>query len=390
MRLYRLPKHTGLDDLTLTQAYVPKCGRGQVLVRMHAASLNFRDLSVATGKYMMSALPPNLVPLSDGAGEVVEIGDGVTRVKPGDLVAGSFFQSWMGGELEPQHAQTALGGAIDGVLAEYAVFDEQGLVHIPEHLSYVQSATLPCAAVTAWNALYGLHPVQVGQTVLILGTGGVSIFGLQFAHAAGARVIATSSSDAKLERAKAMGASDVINYKANVEWQDAVRELSDGRGADHVVEVGGPGTLGRSLRAARNGGVVTLIGVLTKGQIDPLTIFASGAIVRPIYVGSRQMFEAMNRAIALHHLEPVIDRVFSFEEARDAYEYLKGATTSVRSSFKSADGRRILAQPPHPLLGSSTSLSGLNLRLLRGKNLLKNLRVWPEKMFRGAGDIRCG
>ncbi len=326
MRLYRLPKHTGFDDLTLTQADVPKCGRGQVLVRMHAASLNSRDLAVATGKYMMSALSPNLVPLSDGAGEVAGIGDGVTRVKPGERVAGIFFQGWVGGEMEPQHAQTALGGAIDGVLAEYALFDEQGLVHIPEHLSYVQAAALPCAAVTAWNALYGLHPLQQGQTVLILGTGGVSTFGLQFAHAAGARVIATSSSDGKLERARAMGASDVINYTANAEWQDAVRKLTGGRGADHVIEVGGPGTLGRSLRAARNGGTVTLIGVLTKGQIDPLTIFASGAIVRPIYVGSRQMFEAMNRAISLHHLEPAIDRVFSLEEAREAYQYLKGAT----------------------------------------------------------------
>ncbi len=326
MRLYRLPRQTGFGDLTLTEADVPGYGRGQVLVRMHAASLNFRDLAVATGKYMMSALPPNLVPLSDGAGEVVEIGDGVTRVKPGDRVAGIFMQGWMGGELEPQHAQTALGGAIDGVLAEYVVFDEQGLVHIPEHLSYEQAATLPCAAVTAWNALYGLHPLQPGQTVLILGTGGVSIFGLQFAHTAGARVIVTSSSDAKLARARAMGASDVINYQANVEWQDAVRDLTGGRGVDHVVEVGGPGTLGRSLRAARNGGVVTLIGVLTRGQIDPLTIFASGAIVRPIYVGSRQMFEAMNRAISLNHLEPVIDRVYAWKKAQQAYHYLKGAT----------------------------------------------------------------
>ncbi|WP_428391570.1 zinc-dependent alcohol dehydrogenase family protein [Lichenicoccus sp.] len=324
MRLYRLPTQTGFDDLTLTEAPRPTCGRGQVLVRMHAASLNFRDLSVATGKYMMSAVPPNLVPLSDGAGEVVAVGEGTSRVAPGDRVAGIFMQGWLGGELEPPQAGTALGGAIDGVLAEYVVFDEQGLVHIPEHLSYEQAATLPCAAVTAWNALYGLQPLQPGQTVLVLGTGGVSMFALQFARAAGARVIATSSSDEKLERVRAMGASEGINYKTNPEWQDAVRALTGG--VDHVVEVGGPGTLARSLGAARRGGVVSLIGVLTRGQIDPLAIFGSGAIVRPIFVGSRQMFEAMNRAIALHRLEPVIDRTFAFDEAPQAYQHLKGAT----------------------------------------------------------------
>ena len=326
MRLYRLPKQTGFDDLTLVEADRPACGRGQALVRMHAASLNFRDLTVATGKYMLSALPPDLVPLSDGAGEVVEVGPDVTHVTPGDRVAGIFMQGWMGGEMEPQHAQTALGGAIDGVLAEYVVFDAQGLVPIPEHLSYAQAATLPCAAVTAWNALYGARPLQPGQTVLILGTGGVSIFGLQFARAAGAQVIATSSSDEKLKRVRAMGASDTINYKTDPEWQDAVRELTGGRGVDHVIEVGGPGTLGRSLGAVRNGGMVTLIGVLTRGQIDPLAIFRSGAVVRPIYVGSRQMFEAMNRAITLNRLEPVIDRSFPFEEALLAYRHLKSAT----------------------------------------------------------------
>ncbi len=326
MRLYRLPKQTGFDDLTLTHADLPACGRGQVLVRMRAASLNFRDLAVATGKYMMSALPPNLVPLSDGAGEVIEVGEGVTRVKPGDRVCPIFMQGWMGGEMEPAHSQTALGGAIDGVLAEYMVCDAEALVHIPDHLSYEQAATLPCAAVTAWNALFGLQPIQPGQTVLVLGTGGVSIFALQFARAAGARVIATSSSDDKLARAKALGASDGVNYRDEPEWQGAVRALTDGRGVDHVVEVGGPGTLARSLASARSGGVVTLIGVLTKGEINPLAIFGSGAIVRPIYVGSRQMFEAMNRAIAAHKIEPVIDRVFGFEEARAAYSHLKGAT----------------------------------------------------------------
>ncbi len=326
MRLYCLPKQTGFDDLTLSEADTPRPGRGQVLVRMRAASLNFRDLSVATGRYMLSAVPPNVVPLSDGAGEVVELGDGASRLRVGDRVAGIFMQGWLGGELEPAHAQSALGGAIDGVLAEYKVFDEQGLVHVPPHLSFEQAATLPCAAVTAWNALFGLRPLAPGQSVLVLGTGGVSIFALQFAHAAGARVIATSSSDEKLARAKALGASDGINYRAVPDWQDTVRQLTDGRGVDHVVDVGGPGTIERSVRATRNGGVATLIGVLTRGTLDPLAVFTSGAIVRPIYVGSRQMFEAMNAAISLHRIEPVVDRVFAFEEAKDAYRYLKGAT----------------------------------------------------------------
>ena len=326
MRLYRLPRQTGFNDLILTEADTPRPGRGQVLVRMRAASLNFRDLSVATGKYMMSKLPPNLVPLSDGAGEVVELGEGVTRVRVGDRVAGIFMQSWIGGEMSQEDAGSALGGAIDGVLAEHVVFDERGLVHLPGHLSYEQAATLPCAAVTAWNALFGLQPVGPGQTVLVLGTGGVSVFALQFAHAAGARVIATSSSDEKLARALAMGASDGVNYKAEPEWQAAVRALTAGRGVDHVVEVGGPGTIQRSVGAARSGGVVTLIGVLSRGTLDPLAVFAGGAIIRPVYVGSRQMFEAMNRAIASHRIEPVIDRVFPFEEAREAYVHLKGAT----------------------------------------------------------------
>ena len=326
MRLYRLPQHTGIDDLTLLEADTPKPGRGQVLVRMRAASLNFRDLAVASGKYMMSKLPPDLVPLSDGAGEVVELGEGVTRVRVGDRVCGIFMQSWLGGEMEPADGASALGGAVDGVLAEYVVFDERGLVHVPAHLSFEQAATLPCAAVTAWNALFGQQPLIPGQTVLVLGTGGVSMFALQFAHAGGARVIATSSSDEKLARAHALGASAGVNYKAEPEWQNAVRRLTDGRGVDHVVEVGGPGTIQRSVQATRGGGVVTLIGVLTRGTLDPLAVFGAGCIVRPIYVGSRQMFEAMNRAISLHSLEPVVDRVFAFEEAREAYRHLKGAT----------------------------------------------------------------
>jgi len=326
LRKYVLPTATGIDALALAECDVPKPGRGQILVRMRAASLNFRDLAVASGKYIMSKLPPDLVPLSDGAGEIVELGADVTGLAPGDRVAGLFMQSWMGGRMEPNDGLTALGGAIDGVLTEYRLFDARGVVRIPAHLSFEQAATLPCAALTAWNALFGYQQLLPGETVLTLGTGGVSIFALQFAIAAGARVIATSSSDEKLARAQALGASDGINYKDTPEWQARVRELTGGRGVDHVVEVGGPGTLQRSVQSARHGGMVTLIGVLTRGTLDPLVVFGAGAIVRPIYVGSRQMFEAMNAAITQHQITPTIDRVFPFEDAPAAYRHLKGAT----------------------------------------------------------------
>ena len=324
MRLFRLPVADSIESLTLQEAPTPRPGRGQVLVRMRAASLNYRDLMVATGRYARGPAPTNLVPLSDGAGEVAEVGAEVTRVKPGDRVAGIFMQSWIGGEISPTDGASALGGAAPGVLAEYRLFDEQGLVHLPEHLSFEEGATLPCAGVTAWNALFGFRPLQPGETVLVLGTGGVSIFALQFARAAGARVIATSSSDAKLARAEELGASDGINYREFPEWQDRVRELTGGRGVDHVVEVGGGGTLPRSLKSVRLGGCVHLIGVLTQGEINPRPIMQ--CIVRGIYVGSRQMFEAMSMAIAHHKLRPVIDRVFPFEAAQDAYRHLQSQT----------------------------------------------------------------
>jgi NADPH:quinone reductase-like Zn-dependent oxidoreductase len=293
---------------------------------MRAASLNYRDLAIMRGQYGLGPVPPDLVPLSDGAGEVVEVGEGVSRVAVGDRVAGIFMQGWQAGEMEMHHGLSALGGAVHGVLAEYVVFDEEGLVHIPAHLSFEEGATLPCAAVTAWNAFYGLKPLMPGQSVLTLGTGGVSVFALQFAVAAGARVIATSSSDEKLARVLAMGASDGVNYRAHEDWNGNVRALTDGRGVDHVVEVGGPGTLQRSIFSARLGGVVSLIGVLSHGDINALTILAGGVIVRGVFVGSRRMFEDMNRAIGLHKIRPVIDRVFAFEEAGEAYRHLAGAT----------------------------------------------------------------
>ena len=325
MKLYQIPKPEGIDSLVLREAPTPKPGRGQVLVRMRAASLNYRDLMVLTGRYARGKPLPDLVPLSDGAGEVAEVGPEVTRVKPGDRVAGIFMQTWLGGDIERDHAASSLGGAIHGVLAEYVLFDQQGLVQLPAHLSFEEGATLPCAGVTAWNALYAGRPLIAGQSVLVLGTGGVSIFALQFAHAAGARVIATSSSDDKLARAKSLGASATVNYRQHPEWQKEVLALTNGDGVDHVVEVGGSGTLPRSIEAARLGGQVHQIGVLTGGgQIDPSVSMRRGLILRGIYVGSRQMFEAMNRAIAVNQLRPVIDRVFAFDEGREAYRHMQG------------------------------------------------------------------
>ncbi|MDR6287583.1 NADPH:quinone reductase-like Zn-dependent oxidoreductase [Inquilinus ginsengisoli] len=327
MRLYRFPRIGSIDNLTLAEAETPVPGRGQALVRLRAASLNYRDLMVATGRYGRGDALPDLVPLSDGAGEVVAVGPEVTRVKVGDRVAGIFMQSWIGGGIDPADPASALGGAAHGVLAEYRVFDQDGLVHLPEGLSFEEGAALPCAGVTAWNALYhGAQPLQPGETVLVLGTGGVSILALQFARAAGARVIATSSSDAKLEQAKALGAAELINYRSHPDWEREVLRLTGGRGVDHVVEVGGAGTVPRSIAATRIGGSVSLIGVLTAGTpFEPTPLIGRSVTLRGLYVGSRQMFEAMNRHIALAGIRPVIDRVFPFEQAKDAYRHLEAA-----------------------------------------------------------------
>ncbi len=311
MKVFEIKQASGIDSLDLVERPNPKPGYGQVLVRIKAVSLNYRDLLVVKGAYSRN-LPSGLIPCSDGAGEVVGVGDGVTRVKPGDRVAGTFFQTWISGGLDESKAKSALGGAIDGVLAEYVLFHQDGLVHIPEHLSYEEGATLPCAAVTAWNGLITSGGLKAGDTVLVMGTGGVSIFALQFARISGARVIATSSSDEKLGRVKQMGASDGINYKSLPDWEKRVWELTSKVGVDHVVEVGGAGTLAKSLRAVRMGGHISLIGVLSgAGEANPLPAVMKNVRIKGIYVGSRDMFEAMNRAIEQNALRPVIDRVFT-------------------------------------------------------------------------------
>ncbi|MCP1559278.1 UNVERIFIED_ORG: NADPH:quinone reductase-like Zn-dependent oxidoreductase [Methylobacterium sp. SuP10 SLI 274] len=326
MRAYEMSAAAGLDSWKSAERPTPEPGRGQVLVRMRAASLNYRDLLICQGHYPFAVNLDRLIPLSDGAGEIVAIGEGVRRFTGGERVAGIFSQSWLGGAQVADTWQTALGGAIDGVLTEYQVFDEDGLVTLPDHLSFEEGATLPCAAVTAWNALYGLKPLRAGETVLTLGTGGVSIFAIQLAHAAGARVIATSSSDAKLEKARALGAHDTINYRTHPDWEGEVRRLTGGTGVDHVVEVGGTGTLPRSIASTRPGGHIGLIGLLAQGEaFDPLAILGASCIVRGVAVGPREMFEDMNRSIALHGIKPVIDRVYGFDEAPAALKALAEA-----------------------------------------------------------------
>lgn len=323
MKLYEITEPKGIDSLKLTERPTPKPGPGEVLIRVRATSLNYRDLAIVKGGLARMMKMP-LIPTSDGAGDVVETGAGVTHWKKGDRVAGIFTQGWLAGPPFAGMYSTALGGGVDGMLAEYVVLREAGLVRVPEYMNFEEAATLPCAAVTSWNALVTEGHLEPGDSVLVMGTGGVSIFALQFAKMYGARVLATSSSDAKLKRLKEMGAADVINYKTTPDWDKAVLEVTGGEGVDHVVEIGGAGTLPKSINAVKPGGVVSLIGILSgAGQIDPMPLLFKNARVQGIMVGSREMFEQMNRAMAVNGVRPVIDKVFPFDQARDAYRHLE-------------------------------------------------------------------
>jgi NADPH:quinone reductase-like Zn-dependent oxidoreductase len=322
MKAYEIQDAFGLDALRLVERPDPEPGPHQVLVRLRAVALNYRDLLMVRGQYNPRLVRPR-IPTSDGAGEVIGVGPNVTRVRVGERVMVIFAQKWIEGPLDEAKARSDLGGTHDGVLAEFGVFHEEGLMPVPAHLGFEEGSTLPCAAVTAWNALIegGLKP---GEDVLVQGTGGVSIFALQFARLAGARVIATSSSDKKLERVRQMGAAEGINYKSTPDWDKRVRAVTGGRGVDHIVEVGGAGTLPLSLRAVRTGGHIALIGVLAgAGEANPLPAVMKHVRLRGIYIGSREMFEAMNRAIVLHGLRPVIDRLFPFADAVAALRYLE-------------------------------------------------------------------
>jgi NADPH:quinone reductase-like Zn-dependent oxidoreductase len=305
-------------------AALPEPAPNEVLVRIHASSLNYRDLGVLAGKYP-GPLLERLVPLSDGAGEIVRVGSQVKSLKPGDKVAGCFFQNWGDGELTPAQATAQLGGSRHGMLRELAVLPEEGVVLLPPGMSYEAAATLPCAALTAWNALVEGGTFRAGHVVLLLGTGGVSIFALQMAKAMGATVIITSSSDEKLARAKTLGADHVVNYRTHPDWHKEVRRLTGGAGAHHVVEVGGAGTLSRSLASARLGGHVSVIGVLSggKSEVDIAPFIFSALTVRGIYVGNRRMFEELLAAVTRLGIAPVIDKVFPASDAPAAYAHLR-------------------------------------------------------------------
>jgi len=320
MRAYEVRAATGLDGLVLNRERAePKPGHGQIVVRVRAAALNYRDQGVIKGVYGYTKFP--VIPLSDGAGEVVEVGPGVSQFKVGDRVAGTFFVSWTGGRIPANAGHNSLGGMIDGVLTEYALLNETGAIKIPDHLSFEEASTLPCAALTAWNALVDTGRIKAGETVAVLGTGGVSCFALAFAKMHGAFVVMTSSSDEKLSHGKALGADALINYKATPDWDEEIRKQTGGF-VDHVVEVGGANTLEKSMNAVRPGGSIYVIGALAgAGSINPRMINRKGIRLQGIHVGSRDMFADMNRAIALHGLKPAIDRVFGFDDAKAAYSH---------------------------------------------------------------------
>ncbi|HEX3151356.1 MAG TPA: NAD(P)-dependent alcohol dehydrogenase [Gemmataceae bacterium] len=323
MRAWTIPSF-GIDQLQQIERPEPTLGPGQVVVAVRAVSLNYRDLMMVKGLYNPKLAMPR-VPCSDAAGEVVAIGPGVTRVAVGDKVCGTFMQRWLAGPVDDVAARSALGGEIDGVLAERVLFNEDGVVKYPGHLSPEEASTLPCAALTAWNAL-AEGGLRAGESVLVQGTGGVSIFALQIAKACGARVLVTSSSDEKLAQAIKMGASAGVNYRTTPDWDKWARAQTGGVGVDHIVEVGGAGTLEKSFKAVRTGGHIALIGVLAGiGNVNPLPILMRSLIVRGIFVGSRNMFLAMNRAFDLHQIRPVVDRAFAFAEFPAALKHLESA-----------------------------------------------------------------
>ena len=319
-RLVRLKAPGGLENLKMIEEDHPEPRPGELLVRIRASSLNFHDDMVVTGKIPCA---DGRVPMTDGAGEVIAVGENVTEFKVGDNVVGTFFPYWLGGEMTPAIRRDIPGDSIDGYAREFVCMPAHGFTKAPAGYTHVEAATLPCAGVTAWRGLVVCGQVKPGDTVLTLGAGGVSLFALQFAKAAGARVIATSSSDEKLEKLKRLGADAVINYKAVPEWGQKAKDLTDGRGVDHVIEVGGPGTLAQSIKACRTGGRIALIGVLTgfAGEVALPEIFVRQLRISGIFVGSRADQENMIRAITANRLKPVVDRSFPLQEIVDAFKY---------------------------------------------------------------------
>lgn len=318
MRAYRITTGGGVEGLARVELPDPQPADDEVLIRVRATSLNYRDLMMAR------ASRDEIIPLSDGAGEVVAVGAGASRFAVGDRVTSCFFPNWIDGGVAPEYIAEALGGAQrDGMLAELVALPERAVVTTPVHMSDEEAATLPCAALTAWQAIFEQAWLRPGQTVVFLGTGGVSIAGLQLAHLAGLRTIITSSSDEKLRRARALGADETINYRTQPDWDRAVLDLTGGRGADLVLEVGGEGTFAKSNACVRPGGAVVIIGGLARdGAGAGVPLVARNVHATRIYVGSRRMFEDMNRALTLHQVHPVVDRTFAFDDAIEAYQCL--------------------------------------------------------------------
>lgn len=324
MKVYEINGEFGIDRLKASDRPIPVPRSNEVLIKMHAVSLNARDLGVIDGFYNPNLKTP-LIPVSDGVGEVVSLGENSNKFKIGDRVSGIFTQSWITGEPTQQNWVSTLGSPLNGLLAEFVVLPEEGLVHVPDRLTDIEAATLPCAGVTAWHALIEEGKIKAGDTVVVQGTGGVSLFALQFAKLYGATVIVTSSSDEKLNRAQEIGADFGINYKQTPEWDKAVLALTEGRGADHIVDLGGSATLNRSISALRVGGHISMVGGLSGFRVEGFDIIP--AIVRKarlqaINVGSRDMFEAMNFAIEHSGLHPIVDSVYPFERSVDALQYL--------------------------------------------------------------------
>ncbi|MDF2366092.1 NAD(P)-dependent alcohol dehydrogenase [Sneathiella sp.] len=324
MKVWVINAEGGIDGLQMIDRDIPKPGPGEILVRLKANSINYRDLSTIKNA-AARGIAGERIPNSDGAGIVEDVGPGGTAFKKSDRVVGTFFQDWLSGSIHEGVMASALGGPIDGLLCEYALLEERGALHMPDHLSFEEAATLPCAGLTAWHCLIEGGGARAGQTVLLLGTGGVSIFAQQIAKASGIRTILTSSSDEKLDRAKALGADVLINYRDCPNWEEKVMEATDGRGVDLVVEVGGAGTLEKSIASVRVGGRISLVGILTGGQMDPTSIMRKSITLQGIYVGPRDMFERFNAALLQNDIHPVIDASVEFADAKEAYRMMEKA-----------------------------------------------------------------
>jgi len=326
MKAWEIVSDRGIDALALNDRPMPEPGRGQIQIKVHASSVNYRDLSTIEDPVSRN-LPFPTIPNSDAAGEVTAVGSGVAGISVGDRVMSCFFQDWEAGRISTTAMASALGGPRQGVLAEHIVLNTHGVVPVPAHLSWSEAAALPCAALTAWRALTQPRPVRPDEAVLLLGTGGVSVFAQQFCRIMGARTIVTSSSDNKLEKMRSLGAWKTINYRKIVDWESKAVELTEGVGVDRILEVGGPGTLAKSIATARVGGLIVLIGILTGGEglVSPTNIMRKSITLQGIYVGSREMLIDMNKAISLHQIRPVIDKEFEFTEARSAYHSMRQA-----------------------------------------------------------------